>query len=181
MLTPLGPVAENVKAQTAKTSTEFSNLSAARTTPKYSAATGQQLTHYHSFFTTLLSWKNPRASGAAYAAVVLFIFAARYLDMLRYMLKATWMTLGVTVIAELAGKTILDNGFASNMRPNRYYVLPKDTLDAMIGDVHELINFFVIEAQRIVFADNVYASLAVRTPKSPFTTLLTSVRRSWLR
>jgi hypothetical protein len=31
----------------------------------------------------------------------------------------------------------------------------------MIGDVHELVNFFVIEAQRILFAENVYASGAV--------------------
>lgn len=30
----------------------------------------------------------------------------------------------------------------------------------MLGDVHELINFFVIESQRIVFAENVFASLA---------------------
>jgi len=40
------------------------------------------------------------------------------------------------------------------------YTVPKETLDAVIGDVHELVNFFVIEAQRILFAENVYASAA---------------------
>jgi hypothetical protein len=38
--------------------------------------------------------------------------------------------------------------------------VPRDTLDTLIGDVHELINFFVIEAQRIIFAENIPASIA---------------------
>lgn len=155
-----GPVAESVKDQAAKTKNEFSSLSAARTTPAQPAATGQQLTHYHSFFFSLLSWENPRASAIAYVSIVLFIFGARYLDLVRYAFKFTWMTLGVTVLAEIAGKTLFNNGFTTQIRPKKYYVLPKETIDAMIGDVHELINFFVIEAQRIVFAENVYASAA---------------------
>ena len=55
-----GPVAENIKNEGAKTSAEFSNLASARQTPSTPAATGQPLTHYHSFFSELLSWNNPR-------------------------------------------------------------------------------------------------------------------------
>lgn len=156
-----GPVAENIKDQHAKTTSEFSNLAAARTRPSQPTATGQQLTHYHSFFYSLLSWDNPRASGIAYLTAVVFIFAARYLDVLRYAFKLTWMTLGITVVAEVAGKTLFSRGFASQVRPRKYYTLPKETLDAALGDVHELINFFVIESQRIVFAENVGATVAV--------------------
>jgi hypothetical protein len=156
-----GPVAENVKNQSTKTSAEFSNLAAARTTPTTPAATGQQLTHYHSFFSSLLSWENPRASGIAYLSVVLFIFAARYLDILRYAFKLTWMTLGITVLAEASGKALFSHGFTSQIRPRKYYTLSKETLNSLIGDVHELLNFFVIEAQRIVFAENVLVSGAV--------------------
>lgn len=155
-----GPVAQNVKDQSAKASTEFGNLAASRRTPANPAATGQPLTHYHSFFFELISWNNPRASAIAYASIVTLIFAARYLDILRYSLKLTWMVLGTTVLAEVAGKLVLNNGLATQLRPRRYYVIPRDTLDAMIGDVHELINFFVIEAQRILFAENVTASVA---------------------
>lgn len=49
-----------MKDQTAKTGAEFSNLADARRTPAEPAATGQPLTHYHSFFSELLSWNNPR-------------------------------------------------------------------------------------------------------------------------
>lgn len=153
-----GPVAQNVRDETNKASNEFSNLAASRKTPTNPAATGQPLTHYHSFFSELLSWKNPRASGIAFASIIAFIFAARYLDLIRYAFKLTWIALGVTVAAETTGKLLLNNGFASQIRPRQYYTFPRETLDNVIGDVHELINFFVIEAQRILFAENVGAS-----------------------
>jgi len=153
-----GPVAENVKDQTAKTSAEFSNLAASRTTPATPAATGQPLTHYHSFFSSLLSWEHPRASGIAYLATVLFIFAARYLDIIRYSFKVTYMILGITVLAEAVGKGLFSTGFTSQVRPKKYYTVSKETLNSLIGDVHELINFFVIEAQQIVFAENLFVS-----------------------
>jgi len=158
---PIGPVADNVKEQHAKTQAEFSNLAASRTTPSTPAATGQPLTHYHSFFYNLLSWEHPRASGIAYFTTVLFIFDARYLDVLRYAFKLTYLVLGVTVLAEVVGKFLFSSGFASQVRPKKYYTVSKETLDSLLGDVHELINFFVIEAQRIVFAENVFASGAV--------------------
>lgn len=55
-----GPVATKVKEQKEKTSAELSALAASRQTPATPAVTGQPLTHYHSFFSELLSWKNPR-------------------------------------------------------------------------------------------------------------------------
>ncbi|OBT91683.2 hypothetical protein VE01_10249 [Pseudogymnoascus verrucosus] len=153
-----GPVAENVKAEATKTSAELSALSASRQTPSTRTATGQPLTHYHSFFGSLFSWENPRASALAYAATVVFIFAARYLDLLRYGLKLTWMALGVTVAAEVAGRALFNAGFTAQIRPRKYYTVPKSTLDSMTGDLDELINFFVIESQRLLFAENVLAS-----------------------
>lgn len=155
-----GPVVDNIKNQHAKTQAEFSNLNASKKTPLTPAATGQPLTQYHSFFYSLLSWENPRASGIAYLSTVLFIFAARYLDVLRYTFKVTYMLLAVTVVAEAAGKAVLSAGLTSQIRPRKYYTVSKETLNAFIGDAHELINFFVIEAQQIVFAENLLVSTA---------------------
>jgi hypothetical protein len=68
------------------------------------------------------------------------------------------MVLGITLAAEIVGKTLLNSGLATQVRPRKYYTVPKETLDAVIGDVNELVNFFVIEAQRILFAENIPAS-----------------------
>ena len=114
-----------------------------------------------------LTTKIAGASAIAYVSVISLIFASRYLDMIRWGFRLAWMTLGVTVAAEGVGKLVFNNGLASQLRPRRYYTVPRETLDSMIGDVHELINFFVIESQRILFAENVTASAAVRHPRQP--------------
>ena len=65
-----------------------------------------------------------------------------------------------TASAELAGKLILGNGAVSSIRPRRYYTIPRETLEASLEDFEQLINFFVIEFQRILFAENVTATFA---------------------
>lgn len=73
------------------------------------------------------------------------------------------MVLGITIAAEVAGKLVMNTGLASQLRPRRYYTVPRESIDTIIGDIHELINFVVIEAQRIVFAENITASSTVGT------------------
>lgn len=70
--------------------------------------------------------------------------------------------MATTIAAEITGNLVLSRGLASQFRPRQYYTVQRETLDGMIGDVHELINFFVIEAQRILFVENVGASAGVR-------------------
>jgi hypothetical protein len=108
-----------------------------------------------------LSWDNPRVSGITYLSTVLFIFAARYLDILRYTFKATYMILAITVLAEAVGKAVLSHGLTSQIRPRKYYTISKQTLNSFIGDAAELINFFIIEAQQILFAENLFVSTVV--------------------
>ncbi|RVX66592.1 hypothetical protein B0A52_09469 [Exophiala mesophila] len=149
-----GPVATSIKNEAEATSSEFNDLASSRQTPSYAAANDTPLTHYHSFFYTLLSWKNKRATGITFLSVVALIFACRYLPVLRYSLKLTWSVLGVVTLAEVASKTVTGSSLTSAVRPRRYYKIPKETLEASLDDLENLINFFVIEAQRIVFAEN---------------------------
>ncbi|KAL8737624.1 MAG: hypothetical protein Q9181_001497 [Wetmoreana brouardii] len=149
----LGPVAENVKNQTAMTSSEFRNLADSRTAPNKSTATGQPLTHYHSFFYNLLSWENPRATTISFLSTILFIFAARYLPALRWTFKVLYIVLGSTAAAELGGRLVFSQGLASSFRPKKYYTIPREALESSLEDVEQLINFFVIEFQRVLFAE----------------------------
>lgn len=150
-----GPVAESVKDQHAKTTSELSNLAGARQTPGHKAATGQQLTHYHSFFWHLVTWEEPRATAIAFASTIALIFVARYVPVIRLAAKGTSYLLGVVALIELAGKLVLSQGLMANFRPKRYFTIPRESLEATLGDVEELINFFVIETQRIIFVENV--------------------------
>lgn len=91
-------MADKIKTQSTKTSNELQNMKNSRAQPDQPASTGQPLTHYHSFFYNLLSWENPRASGIAFAVTVLFIFAYRYLPMLKWAFKMLYLTLGGTML-----------------------------------------------------------------------------------
>ena len=71
----------------------------------------------------------------------------------------TWIALGSTVLAELVGKGIMGQGLVTSMRPRKYITISEDTLASIIGDVHELFNFFAIEFQRILFVENVCATV----------------------
>ncbi|MCJ1235791.1 hypothetical protein MMC14_003762 [Varicellaria rhodocarpa] len=158
-----GPVAEHVKDQHAKTTSEFRSLADSRTTPSQSTATGQPLTHYHSFFYSLLSWENPRATTVSFLGTVLFIFAARYLPALRWTFKGLYVLLGITALAEAAGKLVLSQGLSSSFRPKKYYTIPREALEASLEDVEQLINFFVIEFQRVLFVENIVHTTAAFT------------------
>lgn len=155
-----GPAAQAVKKEADATGNEFADLANSRKVPDHTAANDTPLTHYHSFFWNLLSWKNPRATGITFAAALTFIFMCRYLPIVRLSLKGLWTVLGVVTLAETAAKFTIGSSVASSVRPRKYYKIPKETLEATLDDVEQLINFFVIEIQRIVFAENIPVTAA---------------------
>ncbi|KAJ5779844.1 Reticulon [Penicillium paradoxum] len=149
------PIVDNVKSEASRTGQELRQLQDSRVTPSTTTADGQPLTYYHSLIYSLLSWEQPRATAVSYASVVTFIFAARYLPLLRWALKFLYMLLGLTATVEIAGHVILKQGVASGFRPRRYYTVPKETVEAVLDDLEQLVDFFLIEFQRIVFVENV--------------------------
>ena len=60
----------------------------------------------------------------------------------------------------MTGKLIFSQGLAASFRPRKYYTIPRETLEASLEDLEQLINFFIIEFQRILFAENVVHTVA---------------------
>ncbi|KAL1306293.1 hypothetical protein AAFC00_004378 [Neodothiora populina] len=173
-----GPAAQAVYDEKDKTANEFRNVMDSRKVPDHTTATGQPLTHYHSMFYNILSWQNPRVTSISYATIVTSIFFLRYVPVLRYVFKALYIVLGITAAAEVAGKVVLGNGLASRMRPRKYYTIGRESLDACLDDVEQIINFFVIEFQRVVFVENIYATIAAFT-SALFAYLLVKFVPTW--
>lgn len=115
---------------------------------------------YHSFFYNLLSWENPRATSVSFLTTVLSIFAARYLPALRWTFKVLYIVLGTSAALELGGKMVFSQGLPTSFRPKKYYTIPREALEASLEDVEQLINFFVIEFQRILFAEKPATTIA---------------------
>ncbi|KAJ5220494.1 hypothetical protein N7468_009698 [Penicillium chermesinum] len=169
LVTFLAPVVDKINSEASKTTSELNDLKNSRVTPSTTTADGQPLTHYHSLLYSLLSvsfpntlraWEQPRATAVSFATVISFIFAARYLPILRWAFKFLYMSLGLTAAVEVAGRAVLKQGIASSFRPRRYYTISKETHEAVLEDVSQLSNFFLIEFQRILFAENVVHTVA---------------------
>lgn len=158
-----GPVVENVKTEASRTAAEFRGLQNARVTPSTTTATGQHLTPYHSLLYSLLSWEQPRATAVSYVSLVAFIFAARYLPLLSWAFRFLYLALGFTAAIEIVGRVVLSKGLASSIRPRKYYTIPKDTIEAIQEDIEQIVDFFLLEFQRILFAENVVHTVAAFT------------------
>ena len=78
-----------------------------------------------------------------------------------YHLHPKTHTIPVVALAEVVSKYVMGSGVASSMRPRKYYKIPKESLEASLDDLEQLVNFFVIEFQRILFAENVPVTIAV--------------------
>lgn len=67
----------------------------------------------------------------------------------------------VTVAAEVAGHVLFSQGLAGSFRPRKYFTIPRETLEASLEDLQQLLDFFLIEFQRVLFAENVVHTVAV--------------------
>lgn len=64
-------------------------------------------------------------------------------------------------LLEVAGKPFGGKGIISSMRPNRYHTIPRESIDKLFNEVHDLSNFFILEFQRVVFVENIFATIVV--------------------
>ncbi|KAJ9202691.1 hypothetical protein DTO166G4_8593 [Paecilomyces variotii] len=158
-----GPVVQNIKSEANRTGDDFRGLKSSKVESSTTTATGQPLTPYHSLLYSLLSWEHPRATAVSFASVVTFIFAARYLPLLRWAFKFLYVALGFTAALELAGKLVLSQGLASSFRPRKYYTVPKEAIEGVLEDLEQLVDFFLIEFQRILFVENIIHTVAAFT------------------
>jgi len=94
-----------------------------------------------------------------FVTVISLIFAFRFVNVLRYVFKATYMLFASVAVLELASKPLGSKGLVSSMRPRRYYTIPRDSLERLFAQLHEISNFFVLEFQRVLFVENIFATL----------------------
>ncbi|KAF9772382.1 hypothetical protein IL306_009907 [Fusarium sp. DS 682] len=57
-------------------------------------------------------------------------------------------------MAEFAGRSFGPNNFVSRMRPRQYKTVPESTLNATLKDIHDFIQYAVVQAQKTLFAED---------------------------
>lgn len=139
---------------------DFQGLASSAQTGRDVDDNGQPLSHFHSLFYDLFTWKYPKATGFFFFATISLISAFRYVNVLRYVFKAAYMLFAGVATLEIIGKPLGAKGVVSSLRPRRYYTIPRESLDRIFEQLHDLANFFVLEFQRVVFVENLFTTMA---------------------
>jgi len=119
------------------------------------------LTHFHSFIYDTFSWTFPRTTGLLFAGSLALILLGHFVDILRYTFKGLYITFAVVALVEWVGRPVTGTGFMTQLRPKKYYTIPREHLEVLFAEAHDFLNFIVLEFQRVLFVENLgYTSAA---------------------
>jgi hypothetical protein len=107
-----------------------------------------------------ISWEDPSRTMTSYASVMAALFAVHYLPLTKTGLKIGATAFGVAAAAEYAHGLFTPNTVMSRLRPRQYRKIPEPVLNDTLKDVHDLLQFLVVEAQRVVYAEKLDRTVA---------------------
>jgi len=73
----------------------------------------------------------------------------------------SYADLSVVSIVEFASRTLSQNSISARLRPEEYKEVPEPILNDTLKDVHDLIQWAVVHAQRIIYGQDLEKTFAV--------------------
>jgi hypothetical protein len=64
-------------------------------------------------------------------------------------------------VTEFASRSFGPDTFLSRLRPKEYRKIPESTLNATLKDIHDFVQYAVVQIQRIIFAQDLDRTFAV--------------------
>ncbi|KAF5023570.1 hypothetical protein F66182_4383 [Fusarium sp. NRRL 66182] len=101
-----------------------------------------------------ISWQDPARTVGSYFAALGFLLAVHHLHLTQLALKTSAIGLGIMSVAEFAGRSFGPDNFVSRLRPRHYKTVPESTLNATLKDIHDFVQYAVVQAQRILFGED---------------------------
>ncbi|VUC32101.1 unnamed protein product [Clonostachys rosea] len=100
------------------------------------------------------SWEDPVRTLGSYIGIMSLLCGAHYMPLTQSALKAGATLLGVTATVEYAHRSFTRNTILARLRPAEYKKIPEPVLNDTLKDVHDLVQYLVVEAQRVVLGEN---------------------------
>ncbi|CAM1511851.1 Fc.00g093640.m01.CDS01 [Cosmosporella sp. VM-42] len=107
-----------------------------------------------------ISWEDPLRTLGSYIGALSILFGAHYLPLTQFALKAGATTLGVISMTELANRQFSPDTFLSRLRPKEYKKVPEPTLNATLKDIHDFVQFAVVQVQKILYGQDLSKTFA---------------------
>ncbi|KAK2051800.1 hypothetical protein LY76DRAFT_527906, partial [Colletotrichum caudatum] len=99
-------------------------------------------------------WEDPLRTLGTYLGALSILFGAHYLPLTQWALKAAMTTLGVVSVTEFASRSFSSDSLSTRLRPKTYRTVDEGTLNATLRDIHDLIQSGVIQAQKILYGED---------------------------
>jgi len=107
-----------------------------------------------------INWEDPIRTLGLYIGALSILVGAHYLPLTQVVLKGGVTTLGVVSVTEFASRLFSASSLSTRLRPKEYKQIPESTLNATLKDIHDFIQYAVVQAQRIVFGQDLGKTFA---------------------
>ncbi|KAI5455784.1 Reticulon-domain-containing protein [Mariannaea sp. PMI_226] len=99
-------------------------------------------------------WEDPGLSLGSYFGGLIVLFGAHYLPLTQLALKTGAVALGAISAIEFISRHFSSDTFLSRLRPKKYKKVPESTLNATLKYIHDSIQYFVVQVQKIIFGQD---------------------------
>ncbi|TDZ74766.1 hypothetical protein CTRI78_v000335 [Colletotrichum trifolii] len=113
----------------------------------------QVLAHSDSLY-KYINWEDPARTLGAYVGAMSVLFGAHYLPLTRLAVKAGLTTLGAITVTEFVTRSLSAQPLSARLRPRQYRTVPEPTLNATLQDVHDFVQYAVVQLQKTVYGEN---------------------------
>ncbi|KAI0536916.1 Reticulon-domain-containing protein [Xylaria digitata] len=104
-----------------------------------------------------ISWEDPIRTLASYFGLLALMCGIHYFHWTQWFLKLGAFGLGGVYLASLMSRSIASD-FVARIRPE-YKQVPESTLNATLGDIHDLVQYLVVQIQKIMYGEDLGKTL----------------------
>ncbi|EUC43517.1 hypothetical protein COCMIDRAFT_100706 [Bipolaris oryzae ATCC 44560] len=119
----------------------------------------QIIAHQESLY-QYINWDDPTRTLGSYIGVLSLLFGAHYLPLTQMALKGGVTALGLVSVTESASRMLGNRSLSAQLRPKEYKTFPEPTLNATLKDIHDFVQYAAVQAQRIVFGQDLQKTFA---------------------
>ncbi|KAF4415168.1 Reticulon [Fusarium acutatum] len=107
-----------------------------------------------------ISWEDPVRTLGSYLVALSILIGTHCLPLTQLMIKVGAVVFGIISLAEFVSRTFGPNTFLSRLRPKEYKTVPEPILNATLRDIHDFIQYAVVQVQKLIFGQDLSKTFA---------------------
>ncbi|KAF9785585.1 hypothetical protein IL306_005599 [Fusarium sp. DS 682] len=107
-----------------------------------------------------INWEDPVRTLGSYLVALSILVGTHYLPLTQLTIKVGAVVCGIISLAEFVSRTFGPKTFLSRLRPKEYKTIPEPILNATLRDIHDFIQYSVVQVQKVIFGQDLGKTFA---------------------